>query len=147
MRRPVAAWLAAGLLAFSACGGGAAAPTTSSTAAVEDLRRAIAAEYAESAERALVDTRYDALGPEGIMDLVLDACDRLVAATPDAAVAGAIIALGLDEAGEPVDERIVVEVISEGMATACPNDVLRASGIDTLVVVGGDGDRSDVGTR
>jgi hypothetical protein len=64
------------------------------------------------------------------MDLVLDACSRLAASAPDAAVAGAIIALDLDEDGDEVGERIVAEVVTEGMATVCPGDVLRASGID-----------------
>lgn len=133
MTRAIAALVAFSVLASTACGGAEGAPTTSSTPSIEDRRRLIAAEYAESAERAFADTRFEELGPEGIMDLVLDACDRLAAASPDAAVAGAIAALGVDVAGEVVDDLIAVEVVAEGMATVCPNDVLRSSGVDPSV--------------
>lgn len=119
-------------LTLTACWGGGT-PATSSTTSVEDVRRLIAAEYAESAERAFADTRFEDLGPEGIMDLVLDACGRLASATPDAATAGAIAALDVPDGGDPVDDRIAVEVVTEGMATVCPDDVLRASGIDPSV--------------
>ncbi|MDX1689532.1 MAG: hypothetical protein R3290_00775 [Acidimicrobiia bacterium] len=116
-------------LAVVAACGGAATETTSTTLGVSDRRRLIAADYAESAERALLDTRYEVLGPTGIQELVLDACDRLASSSPDAAVADALASLDVP-AGEPVDEEIATEVVVEGLASVCPDDVLRASGID-----------------
>jgi hypothetical protein len=115
------------MLAVTACGGSGGSTTT--TDAVEDLRRSIAADYGESAARALEATRYEGLGAEGIMDLVLDACDRLGSTSPDAAVADALAGLDVP-AGEALDDSIAEEVLVEGLATVCPDDVLRASGID-----------------
>ena len=132
MRRGMAAVLIALTIVVGACGGDTPVASTTSTIAVEDLRRVIAADYAASAERAIAGTRYEGIGAEGIMDAVLDACSRLGDTIPDGAVVGALLSLDIPP-GSAIDDRIAAEVVIEGLATVCPDDVLRASGIDPAV--------------
>ena len=91
--------------------------------------RLAAAEYARTARRALETTRFGGLGDRWLVDLVADACDALGPATDgDAAVAsivaGAAAAVG---PGDAADDRILLEVVTTGMAAACPEAVLAAT--------------------
>jgi hypothetical protein len=87
-------------------------------------------EFAFSARRALVDTRFEGLGDRWLAESILGLCEGLAGGgDPDALVA-AVVAGADAAAGPPVDDEILAEVLTVGVAEVCPAAVLSAHGLD-----------------
>jgi hypothetical protein len=114
IRRSIAV---AGALAIvlGGCGGDATSVSTSTTTDSSPVLQPRAAVYAASAQRALDGTVFDNLGEERVADLVVGLCQGLgvgaIGPTID----------GLEISGGAVDQDILAEVLTIGMAQVCPD--------------------------
>jgi hypothetical protein len=87
-------------------------------------------DFAVSARRALVDTRFQELGDRWLSELVMQLClDLSRGEDPDRAVADAVAAVEAPQ-GSEVDDEILAEVLTVGAAQVCPEAVLDAGGVD-----------------
>ncbi len=122
MRHRVIAVVAAAAVVAVACGGGDA--TTTTAAASEPA----ATEYAISARRALEGTRFEDRSDSWLAGVVLDGCGSLVTGGDgDAALAGVIAAtLAGIPPPNPIEDRILAEVVLAGVGSVCPDRVLGA---------------------
>lgn len=128
--------LVVALLMLSAgCGDGVA--TDVSSGGGEEWRPA-ALEYAADARRALLGTRYEALGDALVADLLVELCTDLGNAPDPEGLVDAAIAEAGGSGGDPVEEEIFAEVVAAGLASTCPEVVAAAS-----TVPGGGGDPVD----
>jgi hypothetical protein len=110
------------LLAVS-CGG---TDATTTTAAASEVR---AEEFAASARRALAGTRFESLGDRWLVDLVIEGCGELQAGEDGPAT---LAALALSAAAEvpppdPVEDRILAEVLAAGVVDVCPDAFAAAT--------------------
>lgn len=90
-------------------------------------RAAHALDYAASARRAILGTRFEVLADRDVADLIVGVCEDLESSRdPDATVLGAVASVEVP-AGEPVDDEIFTIVVAEGVASVCPDEVQAAS--------------------
>jgi hypothetical protein len=90
----------------------------------------LAREFAVSARRALIDTRFEGLGDEWLTTLLVTLCEELSDGDRADDVVGRALADVADPAGVGIDDEILAEVLTAGIAEVCPDDVLAAEGID-----------------
>jgi hypothetical protein len=114
--------VALGALVVAACSTGPAEPSAQ--------WEPVAREFAVSARRALADTRFEDLGDEWLTTLLVTLCEDLAdGGRPDDVVGRALDDLA-EPAGADIDDEILAEVLTAGIAEVCPEDVLVAGGMD-----------------
>jgi len=116
-------------LVCAACSGEASIETPS-------LEQFAAEDFAVSARRALADTRFEALGDRWLSGLLVEMCGDLAGGgDPEEVVAAAVAGVDAPE-GPDVDDEILAEVLTAGVAEVCSNAVLGAGGLAPEAVSG-----------